>query len=239
MDRKDYLKIEIGDPYEAGSIIPLTEDKTLSIGRVNPRLMLDVALQSPYVSRNHAEITTENRKVYVRDLGSKHGTELNGAALTPYLKNELKDGDRITLAKGAVCFTFAGGAEADWDMTMELSMPAGGLARMEEGLYIIPERRQVVIDNHHVILSGKHTDLLMLLHARKNQAVSYDEIKIYVWPERLGHGGQAVPDVGNDEITALVYRLRKKLNNYGDKIISLPRYGYMLELEEGKRSPQT
>ncbi|MFC0187494.1 FHA domain-containing protein [Fictibacillus aquaticus] len=229
MESGMYLKVELGDPYETGSIIPLREGE-LTIGRLNPRTTADIALQSPYVSRNHAVIIVENGKVYIKDLGSKHGTELNESPFAPYEQHELQNGDIITLAKGAVRLSFVNSDESDWDMTMEFSVPAGGFSEMQEGLYIVPERRQVIIDKQPLILSGKHTDLLMLLYARKNQAVSYDEIKLHVWPERLPHGVQAIPDVGNDEITALVYRLRKKLGPHGDKIISLPRYGYMLEL---------
>jgi DNA-binding winged helix-turn-helix (wHTH) protein len=37
-------------------------------------------------------------------------------------------------------------------------------------------------------------------------------------------------DVGNDEISSLVYRIRKRLSNYSGLIVTIPHYGYSLDL---------
>lgn len=88
-----------------------------------------------------------------------------------------------------------------------------------------------MIDGCPLLLSGKHTELLIMLYQKRNQAVSYDEIKVKIWPERITDESQKAPDVGRDEINALIYRLRKKLGSYGERIVTVSRYGYMLDLE--------
>ncbi|MFJ7698790.1 helix-turn-helix domain-containing protein [Lysinibacillus fusiformis] len=76
---------------------------------------------------------------------------------------------------------------------------------------------------------SKDTGLFWLLHKKRGCTVSYDEIKINVWPERILHKSEK-PDVRREEINMLVYRLRKKLGKYGQSIVSVPRYGYMLDI---------
>jgi len=59
--------------------------------------------KSDYISRKHFEISMENGKYFILDLGSTNGTNLNGAELTG--KTELKSGDSIELA-GVITLTF-------------------------------------------------------------------------------------------------------------------------------------
>ncbi|WP_027416898.1 hypothetical protein [Aneurinibacillus terranovensis] len=49
---------------------------------------------------------------------------------------------------------------------------------------------------------------------------------LVVRPERMMGEHQGIPDVGRDEINALVYRLRKRLGKYGEKIVIVPRSTY-------------
>jgi phosphoserine phosphatase RsbU/P len=50
-----------------------------SIGRLPEN---DLVLSNPFVSRRHAEIVVENGQTYLVDLGSKHGTYVNGKPIT-------------------------------------------------------------------------------------------------------------------------------------------------------------
>lgn len=52
-------------------------------------------------------------------------------------------------------------------------------------------------------------ELLICLYENLNQAVSYNDIKLIVWPERIIQGSEIIHNVDNDEINSLVYRLRK------------------------------
>jgi DNA-binding winged helix-turn-helix (wHTH) protein len=227
-----YIRIEAGDPYDTGSLMPLKpEGETLTFGRSSHTNETDVSFISPYVSRMHAEIYTEDGITFIRDLDSKHGTALNNNLLEPNMPKQLQSGDVISLAKGVVLLTYLNTQAEETDLTMEFTSPIEPTeTQIMSGLHIIPERRQISIDGVPLFLSGKHTDLLVFLYRKKNQAVSSDEIKIHIWPERMVAGSNEVPDVGNDEINALVYRLRKKLGPYGDSIVTVPRYGYMLQI---------
>lgn len=233
MKQSLYIRIEVGDPYDTGSLIPLkSEGEALTFGRSSHTNETDISLLSPYVSRNHAEIFLQGGKPMMRDMGSKHGTELNNVKLDPDVPKPLQSGDVISLAKGVVLLTFINTKTEETDFTMEFTSPIQPAEKkITKGLHIIPERRQISIDGEPLFLSGKHTDLLVFLYRKKNQAVSSDEIKIQIWPERMVAGSNTLPDVGNDEINALVYRLRKKLGPYGDAIVTVPRYGYMLQIQ--------
>jgi hypothetical protein len=60
---------------------------------------IDLGDQEPtdkiYASRQHACVSYENGKMFVRDLGSANGTYLNRQKLTPNEKKPLKNGDYI------------------------------------------------------------------------------------------------------------------------------------------------
>ncbi|GAB1533154.1 hypothetical protein YSY22_45770 [Brevibacillus formosus] len=170
-----------------------------------------------------------NNQYSISDLQSKHGTEVNGMPIqqAPHF---LYHGDHITLAKGVVeMIFFAEGSEMD--VTREFSFPLMNPKETTStsGLVINLERREIRLDGARIHLTGKDMDLLMLLYQRANQAVSYEEIMVLVWPERLLNTVSSVPDVGRAEINALVYRLRKRLGRYGENVTTIPRFGYMWE----------
>jgi diguanylate cyclase (GGDEF)-like protein len=62
----------------------------MSIGRF---LSADILVPESGVSRRHATITVENDKVVVEDLGSSHGTFVNGKAIAG--RRALHEGDRL------------------------------------------------------------------------------------------------------------------------------------------------
>ncbi|MGG0753343.1 FHA domain-containing protein [Brevibacillus laterosporus] len=236
-----YLFIKKGDSNQTTVKKFITETEC-TIGRRGATYQPDLSFTSLFISRQHAVIRQERNQYVLYDLDSKHGTEVNGQPLqnAPHV---LQYGDRITLAKGEAEFIFFT-LENDLDVTREFIRPLDAskdqMAKQVEpvavhvnmdvkGLTINVERREILLDGDRLYLSGKDIDLLMLMYERVNQAVSYDEMKVHVWPERTSTV-DGLPDVGRAEINALVYRLRKRLGEYGDKIITIPRYGYMLDL---------
>ncbi|RAP25824.1 hypothetical protein C2W64_02298 [Brevibacillus laterosporus] len=235
-----YLFIKKGDSNQTTVKKFITETEC-TIGRRGATYQPDLSFTSLFISRQHAVIRQERDQYVLYDLNSKHGTEVNGQPLqnAPHL---LQYGDRITLAKGEAEFIFFT-LENELDVTREFIRPLVAtkdqvaeqiemtpVNTVVKGLTINVERREILLDGVRLYLSGKDIDLLMLMYERVNQAVSYDEMKVHVWPERTSTEVDGLPDVGRAEINALVYRLRKRLGEYGDKIITIPRYGYMLDL---------
>ncbi|WGV59021.1 FHA domain-containing protein [Brevibacillus brevis] len=228
LDDGIYVLIKKGDPEQLQKRQFLHKEEC-TIGRRGNQLQPDIAFSSPYISRRHAVIRKINNQYSISDLQSKHGTEVNGMPIqqAPHF---LYHGDHITLAKGVVeMIFFAEGSEMD--VTREFSFPLMNPKETTStsGLVINLERREIRLDDARIHLTGKDMDLLMLLYQRANQAVSYEEIMVLVWPERLLNTVSSVPDVGRAEINALVYRLRKRLGRYGENVTTIPRFGYMWE----------
>ncbi len=224
-----FLLVEHGDPYKPGFTSKFQKDRFM-LGRAWDVYQPDLAFTSLLISRKHAEITLNQGDAYIQDLQSKHGTHLNGIQLEPNQLYKLNHGDKITLAKGEAVVVFNNPVQFDDGETVEFSEALKKAPLATGGLSINLDRREVFVDGKPVQLFGKDIELLLLLYENHDKAVSYDEIKTKIWPERHMDIVAGVPDVGNDEITALVYRLRKKLAGYGDSIVSIPRFGYMLEL---------
>ena len=65
------------------------EHTPFGIGRKTDK---DLVLSDPRVSRDHAQIVLENNELWLVDLGSKHGTFVNGQRVT---KHRLKPNDRM------------------------------------------------------------------------------------------------------------------------------------------------
>jgi serine/threonine-protein kinase len=82
-----------------GIIIPLTK-ATNNIGRVDPKhghpeVDLTTLDATHRVSRQHARVYQEGGIFFVEDLNALNKTWLNGAVLTPYVKQELHEGDTL------------------------------------------------------------------------------------------------------------------------------------------------
>lgn len=226
----DFLTIETGEPFAPGTKIALSAGE-VSLGRAGQTYHPDIAFSSQFISRQHAVISIENHQYTITDLNSKHGTKINDSYLNPHQAYQLQNGDRISLARDTVVFIIHKSAHFDSDETVNFTSTLPTVAVTSTQKFSVNlERREVFVDGKAMQLFGKDMDLLMLLYQHMDRAVSYSEIKREVWPERLFEDSGSVPDVGGDEISALVYRLRKRLGPYGELIKSIPRYGYILDI---------
>lgn len=162
---------------------PLTGE-AITIGRAVEN---DVVITSKRVSREHAHVRCEGRRVTLEDLGSTNGTFLNDErVLTPV---QLRDEDRIKIGDVTLIFH-------DPDITfrdtpfpeLELDV-AAGVAR---------------VDRRLVGLSAKEFALLVHLYEHRGQVCSKDDIGNAVWPEYQ----EVVYDY---QVENLVRRLRSKL----------------------------
>jgi pSer/pThr/pTyr-binding forkhead associated (FHA) protein len=162
---------------------PLSGDST-TIGRA---IENSIVITSKRVSREHARIRREGRRVFLEDVGSTNGTFLNDERI--FGPVELRDGDRIGV--GEVTFVFH-----DPDTTTrENPLPelevnvAAGIVR---------------VDRRAIELSPKEFALLVYLYERRGMVCTKDEIGRAVWMEYK----EGVYDY---QIENLVRRLRTKV----------------------------
>ena len=91
---------------DAGQILPLTDRKELTIGRISEGQTIlpdiDLSAYKAYekgVSRQHISIKKTDQDFFVTDLGSVNGTQLNGKKILPGQPISLANGDILTLGK--------------------------------------------------------------------------------------------------------------------------------------------
>jgi hypothetical protein len=91
---------------DSGKIVPLASRNEFTLGRLSEGqpIMPDIDL-TPYqayasgVSRLHAVVKRDAKRVMVMDLGSSNGTYLNGRRLNPHTEESLNHGDIVALGK--------------------------------------------------------------------------------------------------------------------------------------------
>jgi len=176
----------------------------------------EIMLPERQISRRHAQIEREGGSYWLRDLGSKNRTYVNGQELSdsPYL---LRDGDEIQIAL-CVKMGFVG---ADATLPLELDGP-------NKGLRIDQAARKVFIGGHELTppLSLAQYRLLELLASQEGQVVSRDAIVVTVWPEEEAMG------VSEQAIDALVRRLRDRIAAVDPDhayIVTVRGHGFRLE----------
>lgn len=167
----------------AGREHPLAGE-TLTVGRAVEN---DLVITSKRVSREHARVQRQGRRVVLTDLGSTNGTFLNGERLLAAV--ELRDGDHVCIGDVDLVFHDPESTHLDTPFPdLDLDITAG-IVRMD---------RQVIA------LSPKEFALLAYLHERAGQICSKDDIGAAVWPEYQ----ESVYDY---QIENLVRRLRSRI----------------------------
>lgn len=218
---KRHLLIERGHPYESQFI---SVERSLTIGRYGSDPAPGIAFEIPLVSRKHCLIDTDDRSAVLIDLGSKHGTYLNGRPLKPQQKYSLKNGDHITLVNGMISMKFI---EMNSQETMDWT-PIKSPALPSFDIEVYEVLQKVRVNGKHVQFSHKEFQCFQLLYASIGQFVSKDEMKRQIWSERSWSDGR-VPDVGSDELNSLIYRVRKKLSPH-IHIESVLRKGFVMAI---------
>lgn len=175
-----------------GERIPLRK-KTIIIGR---DLSADIQLDSPYVSRQHAEITTDGGYWYVTDLHSKNGVYQNLICIPARQRMLLNNQDQIQI--GSVS-------------TFEFHDPEATIHQAEKrmlvlGLWLDEPNREVYIFNKRLtpILSQQQFTLLSALVTKAGDVMTNEEIATNLWPEAAG-------GVESAAIDNVISRLRDRL----------------------------
>lgn len=166
--------------------------RTMVIGR-DPACEINV--QDRQVSRFHARITPTPEGVTIEDLGSKNGTNHNGAELaTPIM---LQDGDVLGIAI-AQQFLFL---TSDATMPLDEGMARGGRLLMDQ------KSHQVWVNQQQLAppLSAQQYKLLWLLYQNEGRVISRTELAAAVW------GEDQIAGVSEQALDALIRRLRDRI----------------------------
>lgn len=204
------LLVERGDPHARGACFLLEPGKTI-LGRDTASFNPDIAFASLLVSRRHCSFELLDGRWTIRDLGSRHGTTVNGRSLPPS-PLPLTSGDKIGLAANVVMLRFTLAEDAEQTLSFGDTQPVNDPA---QGVPFVVEtaRKTLFVDGAEISLSVKEWRLLELLYEHRNELVPYATIRPAVWNERPLLAGET--DVGSDELSILIYRLRRKLGPHG------------------------
>lgn len=98
---KDFIEMGFSLTVQDGKDVgrqEIFDQPEISIGRTSDN---DFILLDPGVSRKHALIIQENRKLIIQDLGSANGVTINGNLIS---RQQLNSGDKITLGPVVLLF---------------------------------------------------------------------------------------------------------------------------------------
>lgn len=215
-----------GEPHRPGAFIELNEEEWI-VGRLSNDEVPDLSFSNAFISRKHIMIRKEQDQAVLYDLGSRHGTEVNGVPLEPHTPHPLRSFDIIKLARGMVVLHFSY-LFADQTLEFEPISLTQQFSLMEQTYSINWEKRECTVNGQRIAMSEKEYGLIKLLTDHANQLVPFEEIKKTVWPERT-KDAEGLPDVSMDELNALVYRIRKKYGKDTFTISAVRGSGYVLE----------
>lgn len=157
----------------------------------------DIVLDSPYVSRKHAEIQFKGGYWFITDLNSKNGVFRNMNRIQPGSQILLNDRDQIQI--GSVCaFEFR-----DPEATIHQS----DLRWMMPGLWLDEDSYDVYISGARLEppLSPQQFSLLAALVHEDGNVMTHAEIAEVLWPEAAGGTEKAAVDNA-------ISRLRSRLS---------------------------
>ena len=88
----------------------------------------DVSIQDAYLSGRHVSITSRSQRHHVEDLGSTHGTTVNGKAITSGHPHRLEDGDQVVFGKCVATYI-----RVERSITVASSLPTAPVPETEGG----------------------------------------------------------------------------------------------------------
>ena len=149
----------IAEGADRGRQWTLDDGASLVVGRGRDA---DVRLDDESVSRTHCRFDALAGRVTVTDLGSRGGTELNGAALTGDEKKAVSEGDKVAL--GGTVFVLRDGEPDATETTLAgkpapADAPAGDLSRLVgTTLHHYKIEREIARGSTGTVFFAKRTD---------------------------------------------------------------------------------
>lgn len=202
----DIIKIVVDTAGQKGhgSFHYLEQGKSIIIGRHTGMDHAVLSIYNQLVSKQHCCVHRVHNEIYVEDLGSKNGTELNGHRLVPHQKYLFTFEDCLTLVNGLVGLQLEISSDLEETREYLISDLLVREVRLNDHL------QTILVDDDNITLSKKEYQLFKLLHSRLDHFVTKEEIMQQVWPERCMDNTELV---GIDEVNSLIYRTNKKLGS--------------------------
>jgi hypothetical protein len=149
----------------------LVKPPGLVIGR-DPDLFLQ--LDSPYVSRRHAEISYERGLCSITDLDSKNGVFVNTVRIKPQEPYQLRHGDQVQIGSVST-FLFH---------DPEATIHESDLPLKSSGLWVDESNHDVYLYGQRLNppLSTQQFCLLAALMGKRGDVMRYEEIEAVLWP---------------------------------------------------------
>lgn len=156
----------------------------------------DVQLDSPYVSRQHAEICFKGGHWSITDLESKNGVFINSYRIQPGKMTPLKNRDQVQI----------GSVSAFKFNDPEATVHESDLHLKSSGLWIDETNQDVYLYDQRLApaLSDQQFGLLAALLHNEGDVMTYDEIAKVLWPG-------ASEGVERAAIDNLISRIRHRL----------------------------
>jgi pSer/pThr/pTyr-binding forkhead associated (FHA) protein len=219
-----FIVVKKGDADDVGKIFPLNKSSTY-VGRRTAQYTPDIELDSEVVSRRHVEIVAQDRKYFLRDLGSTNGTMLDDDRIMPGKLYELKHNSKIGLGleddSAHIVLQFK--ESEGTDIIGRKKAPATAKVawlKVDEG------KKEASVDGKPANLSRKEYELLTFLYGNAGNICSRDRIIEAVWPESQDPGA-----ISDSTVDQLIHRLREKVEPEPSRpvrIVSKKAFGYML-----------
>jgi DNA-binding response OmpR family regulator len=156
----------------------------------------DIQLDSPFISRQHAEIRREGGYWYIIDLFSKNGVFRNMSRIEPGESVPLHDRDEVQIGSVSV-FKFQDPESTIHESQIKMHTSGLWLDEPNRDVYILEKKLKPP-------LTQQQFDLLSLLFHRQHEVVSYEKIVGVLWPEAVG-------GVESAAIDNAISRLRSRL----------------------------
>lgn len=156
----------------------------------------EIQLDSPFISRQHAEIRREGGYWFITDLFSKNGVFRNMARIEPGEPIPLHDRDEIQIGSVSV-FKFQDPESTIHESQIRMHAPGLWLDEPNRDVYILEKRLDPP-------LTQQQYGLLSLLFHRQREVVTYEKIAGVLWPEAAG-------GVESAAIDNAISRLRSRL----------------------------
>lgn len=163
-------------------------------------LVFEDAFDDPRMSLRHAEVRIEGDQVMVRDLGSVHGSRLNGEVLTG--ERSLSRGDVLRL--GDTLLIFAPAADSTETAEPELIGNSAGMLAVRCSIDLIAHRK------HTVIITGETGTgkeiVARLIHQRSGRRGPFMAMNCSLFSEPLmasdlfGHVRGAFPGAATEQL---------------------------------------